>query len=329
MTEQFRALVVDKTDQSFTVEVKELPFAQLPEGDVTIRVAYSSVNYKDGLATIPGGNIVRFYPMVPGIDLAGTVAHSNDPRFREGDAVIVTGYELGVSHFGGYSEYARVPGDWIVPLPAGLTLKESMVIGTAGFTAALSVYRLEANGLRPDRGPVIVTGATGGVGTIAVNLLARNGYHVSASTGKDAEHEYLKSLGAKEILRREEVSAPAKPLDKERWAGAVDPVGGNTLAYLLSTMKYGGSVALSGLTGGPAVSTTVFPFILRGVNLLGIDSVYCPMDLRRVLWERLASDWKPDHLLDRVAQETTLDGLPEALAAIRKGAVRGRIIVRL
>ncbi|WP_018131970.1 NADPH:quinone oxidoreductase family protein [Effusibacillus pohliae] len=325
----FRAVVVDKTEDSFSVGVKELTPADLPAGDVTIRVAYSSLNYKDGLACIPNGKIVKTYPFVPGIDLSGTVVESRDPRFREGDEVIVTGYELGVSHFGGFSEYARVPADWVVPLPQGLTLKEAMAIGTAGFTAALSIQRLEENGVHPGRGPVIVTGATGGVGSTAVAMLAKLGYHVVASTGKAAEHDYLRQLGAKEILGRDEVTDTSRPLQKERWAGAVDPVGGKTLAYLLCTIKYGGSVAVSGLTGGSEVVTTVFPFILRGVNLLGIDSVYCPMDVRVKLWERLASDLKPPRLLDSIGREITLDQLPAAAASILNGEVRGRTIVRL
>ncbi|MBX6395064.1 MAG: acryloyl-CoA reductase, partial [Alicyclobacillaceae bacterium] len=288
MTEKFRALVAEKREESISLEIRERTLEELPEGDVTIRVAYSSVNYKDGLATIPEGRVVRQYPIVPGIDLAGTVVDSRDPRFQEGDEVLVTGYELGVAHDGGYGEYARVPGDWVVPLPPGLTLREAMVLGTAGFTAALSVYRLEQNGLRPDRGPVLVTGASGGVGSVAVAILAKLGYSVAASTGKEAARDFLRKLGASEILSREEVSAESgKALEKERWAGAVDPVGGRTLAYLLRTTRYGGAVALSGLTGGNSVQTTVYPFILRGVSLLGIDSVYCPADVRREIWQRL------------------------------------------
>ncbi len=330
MTETFRALVVDKADETFSVEVRERRLDDLPEGDVTIRVAYSSVNYKDGLACIPNGRILTRYPMVPGIDLSGVVVDSKDPRFRKGDEVLVTGYELGVSHEGGFSEMARVPGDWIVPLPKGLTLKEAMALGTAGFTAALSVHQLMTYGVTPDKGPVVVTGATGGVGSSAVAILAQLGYHVVASTGKTSEHDYLRKLGAKEILHREEVSAESKrALEKQRWAGAVDPVGGKTTAYLLKTTQYGGAVALSGLTGGSELGTTVFPFILRGVNLLGSDSVYCPMELRKTIWERLAGEWKPRHLTDDITQEVTLDGLKDVLAAILRGEVRGRTVVRL
>jgi acrylyl-CoA reductase (NADPH) len=329
VTTHFRALVVEKTEDLFSLNVKELTFDDLPQGDVTIRVAYSSVNYKDGLACIPNGRIVKSYPFVPGIDLSGTVVDSRDPRFREGDEVIVTSYELGVSHFGGFSEYARVPADWVVKLPQGLTLKEAMALGTAGFTAGLSIQRLEENGVNPDRGPVIVTGATGGVGSTAVAMLAKTGYHVAASTGKASEHEYLRKIGATEILSRDEVTDTSRPLQKERWAAAVDPVGGRTLAYLLSATKYGGSVAVSGLTGGSEFAGTVFPFILRGINLLGIDSVYCPMDVRVQLWERMASDLKPENLLDSIGYEITLEELPSTLSAILKGEVRGRTIVRM
>lgn len=330
MTDRFRALVAEKTEDSISLNIKERTPEELPEGDVTIRVAYSSVNYKDGLASVPWGRVVRSYPIVPGIDLAGTVTASRDPRFKEGDEVLATGYELGVSHDGGYSQYARVPADWVVPLPTGLSLKEAMILGTAGFTAGLSIYRLEQHGLRPDRGPVLVTGATGGVGSVAVAILAKIGYTVAASTGKASAREYLTRLGAKEILSREEVSAESsKALEKERWAGAVDPVGGSTLAYLLRTTRYGGAVALSGLTGGNAVHTTVYPFILRGVSLLGIDSAFCPMDVRLEVWRRLGGEWKPGELLEEIGREISLEQLPETLAAILQGRIRGRVVVRL
>lgn len=330
MTNSFRALVVNKEDKQFSVDVKTLTLDDLPEGEVTIRVAYSSVNYKDGLASIPNGNIVSTYPFVPGIDLAGTVVSSTDSRFKEGDEVIATSYEIGVTHYGGFSEYARVKADWVVPLPKGLSLKEAMAYGTAGFTAALSIQRLEEHGVRPESGDVVVTGATGGVGSLAVAMLAKLGYDVVASTGKASEHDYLKELGAKEVVSREEVNPEKiRALGTQRWAGAVDPVGGRTLAALLSHTKYGGSVAVSGLTGGPKVETTVFPFILRGVNLLGIDSVYCPMEIRQPLWERMASELKPDSLLSDIGQEVDLDGLPAVLGNILKGEVRGRTIVKL
>lgn len=330
MDQAFKALLVNKSDDEFSIKIEDLIMEYLPEGEVLIKVAYSSVNYKDGLASIPDGKIVRSYPFVPGIDLAGMVVESHDPRFKEGDPVIATSYEIGVSHYGGFSEYARIPADWIVPLPEGLTLKEAMAYGTAGFTAALSVYRLEANGLTPDKGKVLVTGATGGVGSIAVAILAKRGYDVTASTGKESEHAYLQQIGAKEILSREGVTdEKIKVLDKQLWAGAVDPVGGKTLASILSKISYGGSVAVSGLTGGGDVPTSVYPFILRGVNLLGIDSVYCPMETRLKIWESMASDFKPDSLSSIVKSEVTLEGLPESLSSIIKGEARGRTLVKL
>lgn len=327
----YRALVVDKTEESFSLDIKELKTEDLPAGDVTVRVVYSGVNYKDGLASIPNGRIIERYPMVPGIDLAGRVIESKDPRYKEGDEVIVASAELGVSHPGGFSEYARVPGDWVVPLPKGLTLKEAMVLGTAGFTSAMSIQRMEENGLNPEKGPVIVTGATGGVGSTAVAMLAKRGYHVAASTGKETEHEFLRKLGAKEILSREETTdQTGRPLQKIRWAGAVDPVGGKTLSYLLATTNFGGSVAVSGLTGGPQFTTTVYPFILRGINLLGIDSAHCTREYRIKVWNRLADDLKPVSLLENIAaQEITLDELPDALSAILKGQLRGRTVVKL
>ncbi|AZV44019.1 NADPH:quinone oxidoreductase family protein [Peribacillus asahii] len=326
----FDALVVNKQDDQFSVGVQQFSLQDLPEGEVLIRVQYSGVNYKDSLASIPDGNIVKTYPFVPGIDLAGVVVSSEDPRFQEGDEVIATSYEIGVSHFGGYSEYARIPAQWIVPLPKGLTLKEAMIIGTAGFTAALSVQRLEENNLTPDKGAVLVTGATGGVGSFAVSILSTLGYQVEASTGKEAEQEYLKKLGATTVLSREDVyDGKVRALGKQKWAAAVDPVGGEPLASVLSQIQYGGSVAVSGLTAGTKLPTTVFPFILRGVNLLGIDSVYCPMETRLKTWNRLATDFKPANLEELIQQEVTLQQLPEALPTLLKGNARGRIIVKL
>lgn len=326
----FRAVVVDKTETGVSVAIRDLDESQLPEGEVTIAVEWSSVNYKDGLACSPTGRVVRTYPMVPGVDLAGTVRESADPRFHPGDAVVVIGYDVGVAHFGGYAELARVPADWVCPLPEGLTAKEAMALGTAGFTAAMSVDALERHGLTPGKGPVIVTGATGGVGSTAVSMLAGLGYTVAGSTGKDTEHDFLRQLGAADILSRDEASAEStRPLESERWAGAVDPVGGSTTAYLARTMKYGGSIALSGLTGGGEVHTSVFPFILRGVNLLGIESVWCSMDVRRRIWERCAGDLKPAGLLDTIAHETGLEGVPDAVAQILEGKVRGRILVKV
>lgn len=328
--DNFKAFMVNKNEQDFSAEVKTIQLEDLPEGDVLIKVAYSSVNFKDGLASIPNGKIVRSYPFIPGIDLAGTVVRSDDSRFNEGDEVIATSYEIGVSHYGGYSEYARIPGDWIVPLPEGLTLKEAMVFGTAGFTAALSVHRLEENGLTTEKGKVLVTGATGGVGSVAVAMLAKRGYHVVASTGKESEHEYLRKIGATDIISREElVGEKIKPLDKQLWAAAVDPVGGKTLSAILSKLEYNGSVAVSGLTGGTDVPATVFPFILRGINLLGIDSVYCPMETRKLLWQRMATDLKPEGLLETIKNEVSLEELPGVLTSILKGENRGRTIVKM
>ncbi|MFD1021091.1 NADPH:quinone oxidoreductase family protein [Thalassobacillus hwangdonensis] len=329
MSETFNALVVNKEEQDFHVNIEKLSFDDLPEGDVTIRVHYSSVNYKDGLASIPDGKIVQSYPFVPGIDLAGTIVTSNDSRYSEGDPVIVTSYELGVSHYGGYSEYARVPGDWVVPLPEGLSFKEAMVFGTAGFTAALSVHQLEQNGTTPEDGDILVTGATGGVGSMAIAMLAKRNYRVVASTGKASEVDYLKKLGAAEVISREEVTPEKlRPLGKQRWAGAVDPVGGKTLAAILSNINYGGTVAVSGLTGGVEVPTTVFPFILRNVHLAGVDSVYCPKELREQIWKRLADGLKPDNL-EEMETEVTLQELPETLQEILKGKIRGRTVVKI
>ncbi|MCA1022440.1 NADPH:quinone oxidoreductase family protein [Halobacillus litoralis] len=329
MSEAFKAFVVNKTEDDFTADIQSLTLNDLPDGDVTIQVHYSSVNYKDGLASIPQGKIVQSYPFVPGIDLAGTVVSSDDSRYEEGQKVIVTSYELGVSHFGGYSEYARVPGDWIIPLPENLSLSEAMVFGTAGFTAALSVHKLEQAGVKPEDGSILVSGATGGVGSMAVAMLKKRGYHVTASTGKESEHDYLKHLGAQDIIPREELSPEkVRALSKQRWAGAVDPVGGKTLATILSETKYGGAVAVSGLTAGTSVPTTVFPFILRSVNLLGIDSVYCPIETRKTIWNRIADDLKPEGL-DEMKNEITFDQLPQTLSDILEGKTRGRTIVKV
>ncbi|AXN38526.1 NADPH:quinone oxidoreductase family protein [Peribacillus butanolivorans] len=330
MVQRFDALVVDKQEDQFSVSIQQLTLDDLPQGEVLIRVHYSGVNYKDSLASIPNGNIVTNYPIVPGIDLAGVVVSSENPRFKEGDEVIATSYGIGVSQSGGYSEFARVPAEWIVPLPEGLTLKEAMVIGTAGFTAALSVLRLEENNLTPDQGSVLVTGATGGVGSFAVSILSKLGYSVEASTGKESEHGYLKEIGASTIVSREDVyNGKLRALGKQKWSGAVDPVGGEPLASVLSQIQYGGSVAVSGLTAGTNLPATVFPFILRGVNLLGIDSVNCPMDTRLKVWQRLATDFKLAHLEQLIQQEITLKDLPDVLPTLLKGEARGRTIVKL
>ncbi|MFJ7855130.1 acryloyl-CoA reductase [Peribacillus frigoritolerans] len=330
MIQQFDALVVNKQDDQFTVNIQELSLDDLPQGEVLIRVHYSGVNYKDSLAAIPNGNIVSSYPIVPGIDMAGVVVSSEDSRFKEGDEVIATSYGIGVSQSGGYSQFARVPAEWIVPLPDGLTMKEAMIIGTAGFTAALSVLRLEENNLTPEQGSVLVTGATGGVGSFAVSILSKLGYSVEASTGKESEHGYLKAIGASTIVSREDVyDGKLRALGKQKWSGAVDPVGGEPLASVLSQIKYGGAVAVSGLTAGTSLPATVFPFILRGVNLLGIDSVNCPMETRLKVWHRLATDFKLEDLEQLVQQEITLKELPDVLPTLLKGEARGRTIVKL
>jgi acrylyl-CoA reductase (NADPH) len=324
----FRAFRVFDEAGQVRGRVVEAGLDELTAGDVVIRAAYSSVNYKDAMAAAGAGKILRRFPLIPGIDVAGTVESSLDARFRSGDQVLVTGYDLGVASDGGYSQYVRVRADWVVPTPAGLDAFDVMAIGTAGFTATLSVVQLERNGLKPGDGPVIVTGATGGVGSLAVQCLAALGYEVTALTGKDSEHEYLRSIGAKDVLPRSAVQASTRPIEKATWAAAIDPVGGETLAWLIRTMRYGGSIALSGLTGGIEVSTTVIPFIIRGVNLLGIDSVLCPMDQRREVWHRLATDMKPANLRASV-REIGLTDLPDAFATLLKGAARGRFVVKL
>lgn len=329
--ETFRALFVEKEEERCMTRVRTITEDDLPPGEVTIRVAYSGVNYKDGLAVRADGKIVTAYPFIPGIDLSGTVEQSADGRFRPGDRVLVTGYGLGVSHFGGYSEVARVPGDWVVPLPDGLSQREAMIIGTAGFTAALSIERLREHGVLPESGPVAVTGATGGVGSMAVALLASLGYEVAAGTGKPDAADFLRELGAADVLGRDEIAgAVHKPLQKERWAGAVDPVGGPGLAGILGAVRYGGAVAVSGLTGGTDVPASVFPFILRGVSLVGIDSVRCPHEVRVRVWQRLAREWRPADGYDRlIADEVGLDGLEGSLASIMGGELKGRVLVKL
>jgi putative YhdH/YhfP family quinone oxidoreductase len=333
VSSKFRAFVLNLSEGEPNWGVKNVKMSNLSEGEVTIRVAYSGVNYKDALVT--NQLIQHKDPLIPGIDLAGTVIESLDERFKEGDPVIVTSYQLGVGHHGGFSEIARVPAEWVIPLPEGLTLKEAMILGTAGFTAALSVQQLEDSGITPDKGPILVTGATGGVGSIAVDILSKLGYEVVASTGKENEHDYLLKLGAAQIVNRNEVIATddntknKRQLGNERWAGAVDPVGGKTLEYILTNLKYGGSVALSGLAGGIDVATTVYPFILRGIKLIGIDSVNYPIEPRKMLWKRLATDMKPKYLEETIYREISLEDLPEVLSVILEGHVRGRTLVKM
>lgn len=325
---RFKAYHVSNENGSVSGRVVDLDLADLAEGDVVIRGAYSSVNYKDALAVAGLGKILRRFPIVAGIDVAGTVLSSRDRRFVPGDAVLVTGYDLGVAHDGGYAGYVRVPGDWVVHLSDGLTLRESMALGTAGFTAALAVQRMEQNGLSAGQGPVAVTGATGGVGSVAVAILARLGYEVTAVTGKDDQHDYLRRLGASAVVSRHTLDLAHRPIDKATWAGAVDAVGGDLLAWLLRTTAYRGSVASTGLTGGVDLRTTVIPFLLRGINLLGIDSVQCPMGERREVWRRLATDMRPRDL-EAVVTEIGLEDLPRAFETLRNGNAIGRFVVRL
>ncbi|HZO24541.1 MAG TPA: oxidoreductase [Chloroflexota bacterium] len=326
----FTALVVEKAGDGVALGMQEWSADRLMAGEVTIRVEYSSVNYKDGLAVRADGRVVRSYPLIPGIDLAGVVERSEDGRFSPGDRVLAHGYEIGVAHHGGLAEVARVPAGWVVPLPEGLTTHQAMALGTAGFTAALSVAALEDAGLKPAAGPVIVTGASGGVGSTAVDILAARGYEVAASTGSADAHGYLRGLGASEIVDRAETSAESsRPLERGRWAGAVDAVGGSTLAYLLRTMNYGGSIALSGNAGAVEFSSTVFPFILRAVNVLGIDSVAVPIERRIAIWERLATDLRPPHLDEAIAHEIPLEEAPAALDKIVRGEIQGRTVVRV
>ncbi|MBF6603961.1 MAG: acryloyl-CoA reductase [Chloroflexi bacterium] len=328
----FRAYVVEhageRLDGPVTRGVREFAAADLPPGEVTIRVAWSSVNYKDGLAATSAGRVARISPLVPGIDLAGAVVASDDPAIHAGDAVVVHGHDLGVAQHGGFAEYARVPAAWIVPLPAALTARDAMAIGTAGFTAALSVQALESRGLTPAAGPVLVTGATGGVGSTAVAILADRGYEVWAVTGKEAARDWLAGLGAAGFLSRDEVAVEGRPLEHERWAGAIDSVGAAALPYILRTLRRGAAVAACGNASGPALATTVLPFILRGVALLGMDSAWLPIRERRDLWERLATDLRPSRL-DQRATEVGLDTLEPALDGILAGAAEGRWIVRL
>jgi acrylyl-CoA reductase (NADPH) len=329
LPDRFRAFVVEKVDERVERGVRTFPSSDLAPGEVVVRVDWSSVNYKDGLASIANGKVARINPLIPGIDLAGQVVSSEDPTLPAGTAVLAHGYDLGVSHHGGFGEYNRLPAGWVVPLPVGLSAREAMVIGTAGFTAGLSIARLEARGLTPAAGPVLVTGASGGVGRMAVSILLERGYETWASTGKASARDDLQALGVTGILSREEVLAESgRPLESERWAAAVDSVGGAALPYLLRTLRHGGAVAASGNTGGVAFSTTVFPFILRDVSLIGIDSSAVLLDERCSIWERLATDLRPRNLGQRVT-EIGLDGLEAALDAILAGQAHGRWVVGL
>ncbi len=322
------ALVATRADDSVKTAVEELDDAELPDGDVLVEVQWSAVNYKDAMVTLPGNRVARRSPLVPGIDLAGRVLESTDPALPPGTPVVVHGYDLGVAQHGGFATKARVPASWVVPLPDGLTTRRAAAIGTAGFTAVLSVDRLDRAGVRPGDGQVLVTGASGGVGSMAVAALAHQGYEVVASTGKEGEHDYLRELGASEVVGRDGVADAGRVLAGERWAGAVDCVGGDTLAAVLRSLRYGGAVAASGLTAGPALETTVYPFIVRGVSLLGVDSVQTPIDERRRVWATI-DEMLPGPAVDAtVAKEVGLHDLRGVLDDMLAARVRGRVLVR-
>ncbi|MGT2504318.1 acrylyl-CoA reductase (NADPH) [Bradyrhizobium guangxiense] len=324
----FKAIRIDKADKGTTAALTQFDEAELMEGDVTVRVEWSTLNYKDGLALTGKAPVVRRFPMIAGIDFAGTVEASSHPQWKAGDKVVCTGWGMGETHLGAYAEKARVKGDWLVALPQGLSARDAMAIGTAGFTAMLSVLALEKHGLSPKSGPVVVTGAAGGVGSVATAVLSKLGYHVIASTGRAAEADYLKHIGAAEVIDRNELSGAAKPLAKERWAGGVDSVGSTTLANLLSMTKYGGAIAACGLAAGMDLPSSVAPFILRGVCLLGIDSVMCPIEPRKAAWQRLAADLDRAKLSE-ITHEISLDQVPQWGAKILAGEVRGRIVVKI
>jgi acrylyl-CoA reductase (NADPH) len=324
----FKAIRIDKAEKGTTAALAQFDQAELMDGDVTVRVEWSTLNYKDGLAVTGKAPVVRRFPMIAGIDFAGTVEQSSNPQWKAGDKVICNGWGLGETHLGAYAEKARVKGEWLVRLPDSMSAREAMAIGTAGYTAMLSVLALEKYGLTQNSGPIIVTGAAGGVGSVAIAVLSKLGYHVIASTGRASEADYLKGLGASEIIDRNELSGPAKPLAKERWAGGIDSVGSTTLANVLSMTKYRGAIAACGLAAGMDLPTSVAPFILRGVCLLGIDSVMCPIELRKLAWSRLASDLDRAKLAD-ITHEIGLDEVIGRGAKILAGQVRGRIVVKI
>jgi acrylyl-CoA reductase (NADPH) len=324
----FRAVRIDKTETGQTAKLVDFDESELMDGDVTVRVEWSTVNYKDGLAVSGKAPVVRRFPMIPGIDFVGMVESSTHPEWKPGDRVILNGWGVGETHLGAYGEKARVNGNWLVPVPPGMTGREAMAIGTAGYTAMLAMMALERHGITPDRGPIVVTGAAGGVGSVAIALLAKRGFQVIASTGRLQEEPYLRGLGAAEIIDRKELSAPGKPLAKERWAGGIDSVGSTTLANVLAGTRYGGAVAACGLAGGMDLPTTVAPFILRAVSLLGIDSVMCPQVVRREAWRRLATDLDRGKL-QTMTNEIQLPGVLVAAPAILDGRIRGRIVVKI
>jgi acrylyl-CoA reductase (NADPH) len=329
MDKTFTAFRIHEIEKKIVARFEELTLADLMPGEVVVKVAYSSVNYKDALAATGKGKILRRFPLVGGIDLAGTVMSSSDKRYRKGQKVLVTGCGLGEEHDGGYSEYARVKGEWVIPMPKGFTPQSAMQVGTAGFTAALAIHKMEHNGLNPKGKPVVVTGATGGVGSIAVNMLARRGYEVVAVTGKKESQEYLKQLGAAHILLRSEIDYGSKPLERIQWQGAVDNVGGDMLTWLTRTTDWWGSIASIGLAGGHQLNTTVMPFILRGVNLLGINSMATPRKVRLKVWERIATDLKPGKLKLIAGETVAFDQLPQVFPKVLEGRHQGRILVRI
>lgn len=329
MNKQFNAYRIFNEDGKVSGRFVEMAPNELDPGEVVIRTLYSSVNYKDALAATGAGKIIRRFPCIGGIDAAGVVESSQDARFKPGDEVIVTGYEMGVAHDGGYAEYARVPAAWVVPLPQGLSLFEAMTLGTAGFTAGLAIHRLEQNDLRPENGKVLVTGATGGVGSLAIQMLAGLGYHVVALTGKDSEHDYLKSLGAAEVLPRSAVDLGSnRPLERMQWAGALDAVGGEMLSWLTRSMQQNGAIASFGNTGGAELHTSVFPFILRGVRLIGVDSAATPMPLREKIWQRLAGDLRLSQL-SLITHKVAFAGLEAVFRNMIHGQSHGRTVVQI
>jgi acrylyl-CoA reductase (NADPH) len=324
----FKAIVIEKADGGTKSSLASFDEANLMDGDVTVRVEYSTVNYKDGLAVTGKAPVVRRFPMIAGIDAAGTVESSTHPSWKPGDRVVLNGWGCGETHLGAYAEKTRVKGDWLVPLPPTMSAREAMAIGTAGYTAMLAVMALEGHGLTPANGPIAVTGAAGGVGSVAVAILAKRGFTVHAVTGRPQEADYLRRLGAAEIVERKELTGPAKPLAKERWAGAIDSVGSTTLANLLSMIRYGGAVSACGLAGGMDLPTSVAPFILRGVCLYGIDSVMCPLERRKMAWKRLETDLDRQKLA-AMTTEIGLSDVAKAAADILNGQVRGRIVVKI
>jgi len=324
----FKAIRIDKAEKGTTVALTQFDEAELMDGDVTVRVEWSTLNYKDGLAVTGKAPVVRRFPMIAGIDFAGIVEQSSHPQWKAGDRVVCNGWGMGETHLGAYAEKARVKGDWLVRLPDNISTRDAMAIGTAGYTAMLSVLALEKHGLSPKSGPVVVTGAAGGVGSVATAVLSKLGYHVIASTGRMSEADYLKGLGASEVIDRAELSGPAKPLAKERWAGGIDSVGSTTLANLLAMTRYGGAIAACGLAAGMDLPSSVAPFILRGVCLLGIDSVMCPIEPRKAAWQRLASDLDRSKLSE-ITHEIPLAEVSEWGAKILSGQVRGRIVVKI